>query len=186
MLIKHNDGTMWTVSLLPDEGIVRKVWTSPLHDKAWLQHHIGILEKVAPDYVVSFGVTEAGIYIEYKFIEGTTLSEWSKSRYQTNLNEVQEKWYEAARFWVDGIKETHPYAHWDWTSGNTIVCDDGSLKMIDWDQCCIATHSDLRDRFAYRVERERTGVLAACLDVNAEFDKIKLDVMSYFDKTLGS
>ena len=49
-------------------------------------------------------------------------------------------------FCIDNIRETAPYAHYDWSLDNIII-DGDNLQLIDWDLCAIYTDQEIKERF---------------------------------------
>jgi hypothetical protein len=172
----------WTVDIIPDRGVVIKKWTNVYYDLKWVQQHVECLSCVNPGYVINSGVEDDLAFIEYRYIEGMTLGDWSRLTYSSSLIKVEEMWRRVGIFWVDEIERTYPFAHWDWTSGNTIITPDDALVMIDWDQLKISDIKDTRDRFSYRLERERREIVKIMPSYNNRYTEFKSSVLDYFDK----
>ena len=113
----------------------------PIHE------HVEIVNKLFPGYILGYKILKKCMWIDYKIIPGIPASEyfWYKNIQDTPPKDKEfiKKIY---NFCIDNIRETAPYAHYDWTLDNIIV-DGDNLQLVDWDLCAIYTDQEIKERF---------------------------------------
>lgn len=112
----------------------KKVWK--YKDIPVLNSHVRIMQEVWPDYIQQFGWTNDSMWIEVKKINGIPASKY------THSNEFIKKIY---NFCLENIKQTAPYAHYDWVLSNIII-DGDDLYMIDWDNVGLYTQEEIMNK----------------------------------------
>ena len=128
------------------ENFYRKVWF--IKDPVWLNFHVGLLNKVIPDYVLDYGIDDEKMWIDYKIIEGIPASTFE------HTDQFIRRIYE---FCLDNIQKTKPYVHGDWVLSNIIINND-HIQMCDWDNVNIypidevmkKLHKDMLSAFGER------------------------------------
>tara|TARA_Y200000002_G_C22378649_1_gene536321 strand:+ start:139 stop:639 length:501 start_codon:yes stop_codon:yes gene_type:complete len=119
---------------------IRKIWYGPtpsLHFKVdSLQEYIDIMNKIMPGYILDYGETTDGAYIDFKFIPGTNLL--SHKHTKEFVNKFRE-------FCINSIRDTYPYSHGDWILPNVIE-HNGEWSLIDWDNVFLRTPAETRRR----------------------------------------
>lgn len=138
------------------DGVVRKVWKQ--HSINWLEQHVAALEKCIPERLLSYGTTNDGVYVDMLYVPGTPAVDWNK-----DADGVGGQLYlrSLLTFWIIDAARTFPYAHWDWHSGNTIVCQDlgtkftthTQLALIDWDKARMVNSYQLRSQLWKCIDR---------------------------------
>jgi len=103
----------------------RKEW--PAGEKFYfagntLDQHILLLDKFMPGYVLDYGFTKNGFFIDYKILPGIPLE-------LCNYQAIKE---DVINICIEHLKTTWPYAHYDWSKSNILV-DHDSVHLIDWD-----------------------------------------------------
>ena len=114
-LVKENKAKKRKIYFCGDR--YKKVWENKSN---WISTHVKILNKVAPGYVLDFGVD----YIDYKVIEGTPANTCE------HTDEFIKRIY---NFCLSTIKESNPWVHGDWVLSNIIIQPNDEMAMIDWD-----------------------------------------------------
>jgi hypothetical protein len=142
---------------MEDRGVVRKYWQQT---ENWLHNYLALLDKAAPqNTVVCYGKENGLIFIDFRYITGITANEHaSQLFFSGNHRQVFEFWRSVIRFWINGVVETYPYVHWDWTSFNTIVTNTDNaccdFAMIDWEAVRVSNIHDIKERLVYKMQRE--------------------------------
>lgn len=138
------------------DGIVRKVWKQ--HSIKWLERHVAALEHCIPERLVSYGTTTDGIYVDMAYVSGIPAVDWNKDSDGVGGRQYLRS---LLTFWIVDAARTFPYAHWDWHSGNTIVCQDPDtqftsdtrLALIDWDKVRVVNSQQLRSQLWRCIDR---------------------------------
>jgi hypothetical protein len=114
-LIRENKEKQRTTYFCGDR--YKKVWENSTPE--WVIHHVQLLDKHVPGYVLNFGNN----WIDYAVIPGVLASTFP------HTPEFIKKIY---KFCLDSIVETSPYVHGDWALSNMLV-DGNIIRMCDWD-----------------------------------------------------
>jgi RIO-like serine/threonine protein kinase len=130
ILIKENKDKTRAVYKLAD-GRYRKVWKSS--DEKALSHHIELLNKFMPHWVIDSGTTTESMYIDTLPISGKCADTIEPTQ------EFIDKIYE---FCLGNINTTFPYAHGDWSLSNIILTGD-DVSIVDWDNIAISKPADV-------------------------------------------
>ena len=101
ILVKENNDKTRAVYKLAD-GRYRKVWS--IVDEKALNHHVELLNKFMPHWVIDCGITTESMYIDTLPISGKTADTVEHTQ------EFIDKIYE---FCLGNINTTYPYAHGD-------------------------------------------------------------------------
>jgi aminoglycoside phosphotransferase len=130
ILVKDNKEKGRKVYELEDR--FRKVWSTIDQEK--LEQHVIIMNKILPGYVLNWGSGETDQFIDVKKIPGTTAEKLERTP------EFVKKIHD---FCLYNIKQTYPYAHFDWVLSN-IMIDGDNMYMVDWDNVGIYTEKEIR------------------------------------------
>ena len=131
-LIKENKEIGRKVFELEDR--FRKEW-SPV-EEARLEEHIIILNEVMEGWVIDWGSNDTSMFIEYHKVPGTPASKFA------HTPQFIKKIYD---FCLYTIKETSPYAHYDWVLSNILI-DGENMYMIDWDNVGLYNEKQIIDK----------------------------------------
>ena len=105
----------------------RKIWYSSDPEK-WLktdciESHVAILNKIKPGFILDYGINNEKMFIDYKIIPGKAAYDFKLTT--KFLNKIK-------KYCLDSLKQTWPYAHYDWGLGNILI-DGDNIDLIDWD-----------------------------------------------------
>ena len=151
ILVKENKKKGRKVYALEDR--FRKVWAVVNETK--LKRQVTIMNRILPGYILDWGVEETTQFIDVIKVPGITANKFE------HTPEFIKKVHE---FCLHNIKETYPYAHFDWVLSNILV-DGDTMHMIDWDNVNRYTraqskhklNSDLKKSFGekYKVHKRK-------------------------------
>lgn len=130
ILIKENEDKSRAVYKLAD-GRYRKVWA--VSDQKALDHHVELLNKFMPHWVIDSGITTQSMYIDTLPISGKTAD--TVEHTQAFIDKIYE-------FCLGNINTTFPYAHGDWSLSNIILTGE-DVSIVDWDNVAISKPADV-------------------------------------------
>lgn len=145
-LVKQNKEKGREVYKLDDR--YRKVWYSI--DTQALDEHLKILDVVMEGWVIDTGFTDETMWVDYHIVPGIPANTFE------HTPEFIKRIYE---FCIDSVKQTSPYAHYDWVLSN-IMIDGDNMYLVDWDNVGLykpedileKMHSDLRSAFGEKFD----------------------------------
>jgi hypothetical protein len=146
VLVKSTPAKQRDVYELPNS--YKKVWK--YKDIDLLINHVNIMNTIWPDYIKEYGWSHDTMWVEVKKISGVTANKFPHS------SDFMKKIY---KFCLDNIKQTAPYAHYDWVLSNIII-DNDKIYMVDWDnvglyskeEILIKLHADLKSAFGEKFD----------------------------------
>ena len=105
-----------------------------------IKEHVEMVNKLVPGYILGYKVLKKCMWIDYNIVPGIPASD------MTVFPRTPEFITKVYNFCIDNIRETAPYAHYDWSLDNIII-DGDNLQLIDWDLCAIYTDQEIKERF---------------------------------------
>ena len=112
-------------------------------DMVKLKDHISILKSINPGYVLDYGKTlQNKLFIDFNIINGTQVSIYVKELDTIYYPKFIKKIHD---FIIENLKQTLPYAQYDWVLSNFLV-DKDNINLVDWDNVDIYSKEDIRKK----------------------------------------